>query len=212
MLCTLLRPTGGVSTAGRRSEDRRRRLVERMFARCWQLDPRMSPLSCCERSNLHVGRSEGVGYKYSIRRPHRASNHAAQSNRCQRATIGGVQRPEGNLAGRSCTKPGATQQTCRGQARPQDEGEQGWVRHEVARRPVVGDAQRRFGRASVAWGHRALPDRAPADHGWDSDRQEPWGKAPDRAGAALLHRRPQAQGPTRAEPDPQGRRRRSRWG
>jgi len=107
---------------------------------------------------------------------------------------------------------GATQQTCRGQARRQDEGEQGSVRHEVGRRPVVGDAQPRFGRASVAWGHRALLDRAPADHRWDSDRQEPWGKAPDRAGVALLHRRPQAQGPTRVEPDPQGRRRRSRWG
>jgi hypothetical protein len=32
------------------------------------------------------------------------------------------------------------------------------------------------------------------------------GEAPGRAGVVLLHRAPQAQGPTRAEPHPPGRR------
>lgn len=74
---------------------------------------------------------------------------------------------------------GATQHTCRGQTCRGQAGGQTKVsraRHEVARRWVVG-AQPRFGRAYTAWGCGALPERAPADHRWDSDRQEPWREA-----------------------------------
>ena len=151
-----------------------------------QEDPLLDTFLRTLRGN---GPQNPVGYKYSIRRPHRASNHTARPNRCQRATTGGVQRQEGNPPADRARNAGATQQTCRGQVRRQDEGEQGSVRHEVARRRVVGDAQPRFGRACAAWGCRALPERAPADHQSVPDRQEPWGEAPGRAGVSCYIRR-----------------------
>jgi hypothetical protein len=151
-----------------------------------------------------------VGYKYSIRRTHRASNHTAQSNRCQRATIGGVQRPEGKPPADRTRNAGATQQICRGQARRQDEGEQGSVRG----RPPPGGGRRA---TSIRTGLCGLGSQSSSQAG---SGRSPVGSRPagavgrgtGRAGAVLLHPAPQAQGPTRAEPDPPGRRRGSRWG